>query len=74
MNLEMFWCPKRADKSRKKDVLLHIMCTDIPNLRSHYNRLPDYRVIGPSENRLESDPSLVHTESYCSSSDVGDSR
>ena len=45
MILVMFWCSNKADKSRKMVFY------------GHTTRLPDFRVIGPSEIRLESDMS-----------------
>ena len=63
MNLVMFWSSNKADKSRKMmfcyNIMIWIKNSDVQifQIYGHTTRIPDFRVIGPSENRLKSDMS-----------------
>ena len=72
MNLVMFRCSKNTDKSRKMcfvtyfDVVSKFCCRPTVRIYGHSTRLPDFRVIGSSENRLES----LTWEAICYSSET----
>ena len=59
----MFWSSNKADESRKMMfcyiIMIWIINSDVQifQIYGHTTRIPDFRVIGPSENWLKSDMS-----------------